>query len=308
MKIINKNTITIALITFFVASIQTATAQQYPQYTQYMYNTMVLNSGYAGANRLEVGLLHRSQWTGLDGAPSIQSLTIGGRGGERIGLGFTLVNDNIGPSNQLDMNGVFSYSIPISYNTRLSFGMNVGIDILNVDWSKGEYADPNDPNFNENLNNLRPIIGAGTYLYSDKWYLGLSTPNFVKTETYNDDDQLVIDKSTQFYLMGGYVFDMGPQLRLKPATLIKYTEGTQITVDVSLNALVMDKFTFGGSYRFNDSMSAMFGLQISRNFFAGYAFDYATTELNRYNDGSHEIMLKYTLPNLNRRATSPRFF
>ncbi|EIJ37434.1 Bacteroidetes-specific putative membrane protein [Galbibacter orientalis DSM 19592] len=296
----------ITLLGFLIT--EKATAQQQPQYTQYMYNTLVLNSGYVADNRLEVGLLHRSQWVGIDGAPSTQSLTVGGKVGQRIGVGLTMVNDNIGPSNELDINGVFSYNIPISYNARLSFGMNAGLDILNVDWSEGRYANTQDPILSNNVNNIRPIIGAGAYLYSDKWYVGLSTPNFIKTETYNDDEELVIDQTTQFYLMGGYVFQVSRDVKLKPSTLLKYSEGTPITVDLSLNALIQDKFSVGAAYRFNDSMSAMLGFQISRSFFAGYAFDYATTELNKYNDGSHEIILKYTLPDSNRRAKSPRFF
>src|SRR5690606_39956137 len=99
-------------------------------------------------NRLEAGLIHRSQWVGIDGAPSTQSLTIAGRTGRRIGVGLTMINENIGPSNDLDINGVFSYSIPLSYRMNLSFGMNFGVDILNVDWSEGSYANPNDPILN----------------------------------------------------------------------------------------------------------------------------------------------------------------
>ncbi|MCM5661965.1 PorP/SprF family type IX secretion system membrane protein [Galbibacter mesophilus] len=307
MKTITQyKTIIILALGFF--AFQNAKAQQQPQFTQYMYNTLTLNSGYAGANRLEVGLIHRSQWVGIDGAPSTQSLTIGGKVGERIGVGLTAINDNIGPSNALDINGVFSYNIQLNYNTYLSFGMNAGIDILNVDWSEGEYADTADPILQNNVNNIRPIIGAGTYLYSDRWYVGLSTPNFIKTETFNDEDELVVDQTTQFYAMGGYVFPISPNFMLKPSTLVKYTEGAPVTVDVSLNALLQEKFTVGAAYRFNDAMSFLLGFQISRNFFAGYAYDYATTELNKYNDGSHEIILRYSLPDLKRRAKSPRFF
>ncbi|WP_255462762.1 type IX secretion system membrane protein PorP/SprF [Galbibacter sp. BG1] len=290
---------------FFSISV---TAQQQPQFTQYMYNTLTLNSGYAGANRLEVGLIHRSQWVGIDGAPSTQSLTVGGKVGNRIGVGLTAINDNIGPSNQLDINGVFSYNIQLNYNTYLSFGMNAGIDILNVDWSEGRYADTQDPILANNINNVRPIIGAGAYLYSDRWYAGISTPNFIKTETYDDDEELVIDETTQFYLMAGYVFPISPGFMLKPTTLVKYTEGAPVTVDVSLNALLQEKFTVGMAYRFNDAVSFLLGFQITDNFYAGYAYDYATTELTKYNDGSHEIILRYTLPNLNKRAKSPRFF
>ncbi|MDG3584010.1 PorP/SprF family type IX secretion system membrane protein [Galbibacter pacificus] len=308
MKISNSYIKNVVLIAITLLTCYLATAQQQPQFTQYMYNTLTLNSGYVSDYRIEAGLIHRSQWVGIDGAPTTQSLTVAGRSGERIGLGLTVINDNIGPSNDLDINGVFSYSIPITYNMHLSFGINAGIDILNVDWSEGEYADQPDPILNNNVNNVTPIIGAGTYLYSSNWYVGVSAPNFIKTKSYNDDDELVIDKTTEFYLIGGYVFDITPAFKLKPSTLLKYTEGAPVTVDLSLNALIQEKFTVGTSYRFNDALSVLLGFQISRSFFAGYAFDYSTTELTKYNDGSHEIMLRYTLPNLNKRAKSPRFF
>lgn len=309
MKIINTYTTNaLLLLLVFFAGIDLVFGQQQQQFTQYMYNPLTLNSGYVTDHKLEAGLIHRSQWVGIDGAPSTQSLTIAGRTGRRVGLGLTLMNENIGPSNDLDINGVFSYSVPLSYRMNLSFGMNFGLDILNVDWSEGSYANPSDPILNNNLSNVTPIIGAGAYLHGDRWYIGLSTPNFIKTETYDDDEELVIDKTTEFYLLGGYVFDITPDFKLKPSTLMKYNDGAPITVDVSLNVLLQERFTAGLSYRFNDAISALLGFHISRSFFVGYAYDYSTTELNKYNDGSHEIMLKYTVPMFNTRAKSPRFF
>lgn len=309
MKITNTYTTNaLLLLLAFFASVELVSGQQQQQFTQYMYNPLSLNSGYVTDNRLEAGLIHRSQWVGIDGAPSTQSLTIAGRTGRRIGIGLTMMNESIGPANDLDINGVFSYSIPLSYRMNLSFGMNFGVDILNVDWSEGSYANPNDPILNNNLSNVTPIIGAGAYLYGERWYVGLSTPNFIKTETFDNDQELVIDKTTQFYLLGGYVFDISPDFKLKPSTLLKYNDGAPITVDLSLNVLLQERFTAGVSYRFNDALSALLGFHISRSFFVGYAYDYSTTELNKYNDGSHEIMLKYTLPLFDARARSPRFF
>lgn len=308
MKIINTYTTNaLLLLLAFFGSIELVSGQQQQQFTQYMYNPLSLNSGYVTDQKLEAGIIHRSQWVGIDGAPSTQSLTIAGRTGRRVGLGLTLMNESIGPANNLDFNGVFSYNIPLSYSMSLSFGMNFGVDILNIDWSKGSSADQEDPGL-INGTNVTPIIGAGAYLHGDRWYIGLSTPNFIKTEAYNDEQELVIDKTTQFYLMGGYVFDITPDFKLRPSTLMKYNDGSPVTVDVSLNVLLQERFTAGLSYRFNDAVSALLGFHISRSFFVGYAYDYSTTELNKYNDGSHEIMLKYTVPMFNTRAKSPRFF
>src|SRR5690606_8825259 len=153
-------------------------AQQQPEYTQYMYNTMAINPAYAGSNGpLEASLLHRSQWVGIDGAPKTQSFGLHGKLGKRVGLGLNALNDKIGPSNQFAINAAFAYHLITGRNTHLSLGVNAGLDVLNVNWSKGQYYDPNDVLFNANINEVRPLIGAGALFYSDQWYIGVSSPN-----------------------------------------------------------------------------------------------------------------------------------
>jgi hypothetical protein len=64
----------------------------------------------------------------------------------------------------------------------------------------------------------------------------------------------------------------------------------------------------GASYRFGDSVSALVGLQISNSFFIGYAYDYTVTDLNKYNNGSHEFILRYQYYKKSNKIKSPRFF
>ncbi|MFD2890549.1 type IX secretion system membrane protein PorP/SprF [Flavobacterium chuncheonense] len=284
-------------------------AQQQPQYTQYMYNTMSINSGYTGTNgRLEATLLHRSQWIGIDGAPDTQALGIHGKLSENTGLGLSVINDKIGPQSQQYINANFAYRLRLSENTILSLGINSGLDLLNVDWSKGIYQNP-DNAFASNIENkARFIIGSGAFLYGEKWYLGLSVPNFLITDSYDDIEESVIRKKTHYYVQGGYVFDLSSNLKFKPAFLAKIVEGAPVTYDLSGNFMINEKFVLGAAYRFTDAFSGLAGFQISKSLFIGYAYDHSVTKLQKYNDGSHEIILKFNLNDKTKLARSPRFF
>ncbi|QWX84818.1 type IX secretion system membrane protein PorP/SprF [Cellulophaga sp. HaHaR_3_176] len=296
------------LLLILVIPVYAVFAQQPPQYTQYMYNTMVLNSGYTGtSSKIEALLLHRSQWIGIDGAPENQSFSIHGKLKDKIGIGLSATNDNLGASNTIEVNGNFAYEIRTGYYTKLSLGVNAGVNILNVDYSKGIYADGMDPLFQENLSSTRPVLGVGAFFYSTKWYAGLSTQNLLNSEIYNDDE-MVSNRKSQYYIMGGYVFDLSETLKFKPAVLAKHVAGAPLTVDISGNFLINEKLSLGLAYRYDDAVSALAGINLSSKFFVGYAYDYSLTDLNNYNDGSHEIILRYNVFDNNKRALSPRFF
>lgn len=275
-----------------------------------MYNTLSINSGYTGTNgSLEAILLHRSQWTGIEGSPTTQTFGVHGKIGNNAGIGLTVINDRIGPQNQQYFNGMFAYRINFSENTILSLGLNAGVNLLNIDWSKGIYKVDGDAAFNTNINNnTRLIIGSGAYLYGENWYLGLSIPNFLITESYNDIEESLIRRRTHYYLQGGYVFNLSTSLKFKPTFLAKVVEGAPVSYDASLNFLMYEKLTLGVSYRFTDAISGLVGFQITNSFFLGYAYDRTITDLQKYNDGSHEIILKFNLNEKTKLARSPRFF
>lgn len=288
-----------------------ASAQQDPEYTQYMYNTMAVNPAYAGSTgTLEATLLHRSQWVGISGAPETQSLSIHGPlRNEKVGLGLSIVNDKIGPSNELYLDGNFSYSLPLGYEKRLAFGLKAGMRMLNIDWSKGRYYDNTDVLLNQNIDNqMKLAVGAGVYYYTEKWYLGFSIPSFIENNYYDDVQESIDYDRLHYYLMGGYVFDLNPNLKFKPAFLVKAVNGAPLTADVSANFMINEKFVIGGSYRTDDSISILAGFQISPSFYLGYAFDYTVGGLNKYNDGTHEFLLRYSLNKNQNKIKSPRFF
>lgn len=296
------------LLGIFSASLQ---AQQDPGYTQYMYNTLTVNSAYAGSTgTLDATLLHRSQWVGMDGAPKTQAFTIHSPlSNENIGLGFSAINDKIGPSDELYLEGNFSYTVALSFDKKLAFGLKAGARMLNIDWSKGIYRDPVDALLNTNINNqVKPSLGAGVYLHTDSWYLGASVPSFIRNNYYDDVQETVSYDRLHYYFMGGYVFNFSDNLKFKPAFLAKAATGTPVTVDVSANFLIQEKVTAGVSYRWDDSVSALAGFQLSRSFFVGYSYDYTVSDLNKYNNGSHEIILRYQLQKKANQIKSPRFF
>jgi len=301
---------TCLLFCLFIA-VGAAYAQQDPQYTQYMYNTLVVNPGYTGSTgNLEANLLHRTQWVGIDGAPQTQAFSIHAPVfNEKIGLGLSAVNDKIGPANEVYVDANFSYSIDMGLESKIAFGLKAGARVLDIDWSKGRYYQEGDPLLNTNINNkINPAIGAGIYYYTDTYYAGVSVPNFLRADYYDDIQEATVSDRLHYYVIGGYVFNLSDNLKFKPAVLGKIVSGAPITVDVSANFLLYEKLTLGASYRYDDSVSALAGFQITRGIFVGYSYDYSVTELNKYNDGSHEFVLKFQLVPKSTRIKSPRFF
>lgn len=284
--------------------------QQDPQYTQYMYNTMSVNPAYAGQREvLSITGLYRTQWVGIDGAPKTQTLAVHSPlRNERIGIGLSVVNDNLGPASETYVDANVSYTIPVNFDgtKKLSFGLKGGFHLLDTDWSKGLYQNP-DSAFNENVSQFSPTVGAGIYYHSDNWYLGFSIPNFITTDHYDDFQESLASERLHYFLIGGYVFDVSQTTKLKPAFLVKAVSGAPLIADVSINALFNDIFTLGIAYRWDDSLSGLAGFQITEGLYIGYAYDYTTTNLNNYNSGTHEIMLRFELQQLG-RVLSPRFF
>lgn len=293
-------------------------AQQDPQYTQYMYNTQVVNPAYAGNREaLSFGLLYRTQWVNFsDGVPNTGTFTVNSPIASNMGLGLSVVNDRIGPAVETNFNIDYSYSINTSETSKLSFGLKAGLDILDVDFTKLNIYDPNDPYFQENNidNKLQPQIGAGIYYNTEKFYAGLSVPNFLTTKHFdkssieNTQVETTAKERMHYFLIAGYVFDISDNLKFKPATLFKMVSGSPLQADVSANFLLYDKLTLGAAYRWSAAMSAMVGFQATDNIFIGFGYDYQSTDIETYSDGSYEVMLRFELFNRPERVLTPRFF
>lgn len=300
-------------------------AQKEPQYTQYMYNIGTFNPAYVGTVETpDITGLYRAQWTGIPGAP--RTIRFGVNfplPNEKTGLGFNVVNDQLGPTSQTYIDLAYSYEINVSEDIFLSFGIDAGGSLLNVDFSKGDFQVINDPLLqSQDVNSFYPTIGAGVFLYQDYWYLGLSVPNFLTDGIYNDEVAGIVEDKQQFNLIGGYVWDLNEDLKFKPAFLLNYLSGSPVNLNLSANFLINDAFTAGVSYRLDNAVSGLAGFQVSGSTFIGYSYDYNTNALGDYAQGSHELILKFYLGNIGgtgrerspkikekgRQIDSPRFF
>lgn len=287
-------------------------SQQDAQYTQYMYNTINVNPAYAGSRGvMSIFGLHRTQWVGLDGAPVTNAFSVNSPiENTNLGVGLSFVNDRIGPTVENTISTDVSYTIPVSETYKLSFGIKGTANLFSFDRDKLNIPSQSqaDPLLQSLSNNFSPNVGAGAYFHSDKSYLGLSVPNFFQTKRYNDNDYAVYKERMNAYLIGGYVFDLSPNLKFKPAFLGKMVQGAPLQLDVSGNFLINDKFVLGAAWRWSAAASLMAGFQVSDGLYIGYGYDLDTTKLAHYNSGSHEIFLRYELFKRQDRIVSPRFF
>lgn len=291
-------------------------AQQLPQFTQYMFNTISINPAYAGSRQTfsAVGL-HRSQWVGLEGGPITQTLSVHAPlRNEKIGLGLSFINDELGYENFSYIYGDFSYTIQTGVKTKLAFGLKAGFTHYTLDQEL--LTDPsvvNDPFFNDVSNRWSPNVGAGIYWHTNKWYLGLSAPRILNTD-YNNGGSGTIDyvalERVSYYVTGGYVFDLSENTKLKPTVLLKATNGAPLSFDLSAHFLFYEKLWLGGGYRINESAGAIGGLadfQISKQLRIGYAYEYPISDLRPYTSGTHEILLMFEVFK-SKRIKSPRYF
>ena len=289
--------------------LQSMYSQQDSQYTQYMYNTPLVNPAYAGSREtITAFLLHRNQWVGLEGAPVTNNFSINMPVGDsNFGVGLNFVNDEIGPVSENEISADLAYFIQVSENYKLSLGLKGTANLFQLDVNKLRIFDPSDPQFQNVDTEFSPNVGAGLYLFSDKTYFGLSIPNFFESYRYNDNNVEITKEKMHFYFIAGHVFTISPNIDFKPAVLSKIVEGAPLQADVTANFLFFDKLTLGAAYRWDASVSALAGFQISDSWFIGYGYDLETTKLSNYNSGSHEIFLRYEVFNRS-RVSAPRFF
>jgi type IX secretion system PorP/SprF family membrane protein len=305
---------TVAFAFLFVVS---AKAQQDPNYTQYMYNMNVVNPAYAGSNDgVSGGLLYRAQWVDIEGAPRTGTFNIHSPVGKNVGLGLSAITDQIGPVDATSVNADFSYTLNLGGEHKLALGLKAGVNFHKVglfnDIANGYLPQQNDVAFRENSSNTYFNFGSGLFYYTDKYYVALSVPGFLKT-TYlhlqDDGSRRQFGSNVQHYfLTGGYIFDLSETVRMKPSFMFKSSFGTSASIDGSLNFLFFDKFEIGATYRLDDSFGAMVNYAISPSLRIGYAYDHVISDLNVTTPASHEIMLLFDLSFRKRVSVSPRFF
>ncbi len=302
-------------IQIFVLSLG-VNAQQDAMFTHYAFNTLAINPAYAGTrDALTITGLSRMQWVSFDGAPVTQTLTLHTPiFSQNVGLGVSVLNDKIGPTNNLSLYVDFSYKIKVTEKAYLSFGLKSGLNYKKADLNSLLVADATDPFFMaDEQSKLLPNFGFGLYYFTDKFYVGLSIPKLLENNfnenTVNGSVNLASEQK-HYFLIGGAVFKLSESIDLKPTGFLKLTNGAPIELDITANFIFMDKFWTGIMYRTGDALGALAGLNITDQLAVGYSFDWsATNRTFKYNQGSHEIMLRYDFIYKEKNMIrSPRYF
>lgn len=302
----------------FVALSYTGLAQQESLYTQYMYNPSVFNPGYTGSRATaSFNLNHRSQWVGLEGAPTTTQFSYQMPISKyNLGLGVHFSNDALGNISEQNIAIDVAYHLQVNDIAKLSLGIKASSNLLNVDFNQLNLFQT-DTSLNQNIDRqFSPNLGVGLFYYTDKLYVGFSAPNLFKSNHFDDPqvqqntaNYLVTDQ-IHYYATAGYVLPLNDRLLFKPSSMVRFVSGTEAQVDVSANFMYDATFTFGASYRVGNAISALVGAEVTKGLFIGYAYDKENTLLQNTNNGSHEVFLRYDLFSRkgNKNVQLPRFF
>jgi len=301
-----------AVFVLLVAGIYKMNAQQDPMFTQYMFNTLSINPAYAGsADRLSAVALHRSQWVNFEGAPKTQTITVHSPlKKENISIGGSIVNDSYGPVKQTGFYLDASYRIFMG-NKRLAFGLKAGTNLFSANLLDLNPLMENDNTFSANISSKAlPNFGFGAMFYSKRFYVGASAPKLLANKLIDGDlpDFLNNQEKQHMFLIAGAVFDISYYTKFKPTILVKAVNGAPLGAEFTAQFLFFEKFWAGAMYRWEDAAGILLQYEINNKFKIGYAYDYTLSDIRKYSDGSHEIMLGFDLIRGYGGDVSPRYF
>lgn len=301
------------LFGLFVLISVSSFGQQDPMYTLYMNDPILINPAYAGTREnLSINGVFRKQWVGLEWQPTTSAITINSPFLDyKIGVGISLLNDQIGPVNKTGLYIDYAYHIWFADKKNLSLGLKAGFtnynrylkDLTTIDW------DTYIQNMDE-TGRFLPNVGIGAYYYTDKYYVGFSIPMLLKNSLNKSENTLeIVGREERTYIASaGMVFDVVyPIMKLKPAILTRAIFGAPPSVEISATAILYDKVWFGLLYRFGDAIAASARVQLNSQLQIGYSYDLTNTDLRPFNHGTHEIMLSYLFTRRG-RIISPRYF
>jgi type IX secretion system PorP/SprF family membrane protein len=303
-----KITIIILALIFWLA--EAGSQHLFPVHSQYMLNGLALNPAYAGSREvLNVTLGYRNQWVGFDdGAPVSQSLSLHTPlRNEKIALGLFLHNEKIDIRNNTSLYLNYAYRLPVA-GGKISLGLKAGAINRNANWNKISLSDPGDIVFSRpGTSDILPNFGFGAYYYSDRFFLGASVPFFMSDSTGTSGAVLYHDFRNYNYLVSGGLLLGNGSVRVKPSFLVKYNSMNPVQVDANLSLILSDLIWIGASYRLENAIIGLIKIQLSDKFRLGYTYDYSLGPLNKFSNGSHEIVLIYDLI-YRVNAVNPRYF
>lgn len=331
------------LVFVFIFIARAGMAQQLPQFTQYIFNNYLINPAISGIeNYTDVKLGHRNQWTGLEGAPVTSYFSINAPIGRNFiegdatsflaegginpssrlftqnyqaaephhGIGGMVMTDKAGPITQTNVNATYAYHLGLTARLNLSVGVMAGFNRLTLNTAEITLTNPNDPAITNGYNNAqwKPDVGAGVWLYSSTYFVGLSARQLLPQKYYFSESRTTYTGSNSvphFYLTAGAKLFMTDEITFMPSIMVKRTAPVPLTYDVNGKFNFQDKFWIGGSYRHNDAAALLAGFNLNSLINVGYSYDITTSALNTVSRGTHEIFLGLMLNN-RYKVTSPQ--
>ncbi len=271
----------------------TLKAQQEPIFTHYLHNPISINPAIAGTVRnLNMSMLSRLQWVGLEGAPKTFSYSAHMPWPDKkIGIGLNLMSDNTWPISNTHFSGSYAYRLRIDDNVTFSLGIKGGFTYFHASVTNLDVVNPDDPSFAQNEKRFYPNIGIGAYIYSYQFFAGLSLPRMLQTTFDRKFDKTL---KSPLYIMGGYNYELNSDWILMPSMLAGAMIGVPMTVDITAQAMYKGRFYFGTHYRIGDAFGIFFDMKLDNDISFGYAFDFSLNKLSRINTGTHELMLSYS--------------
>lgn len=292
-------------------------AQYDAMFTQYMFNEMFINPGYAGSrDALSVTALHRQQWVNFPGRPITTTFSMHGPlMGNKMGVGLSVLNEKIGVLNRNLVYLSYAYRIKTGANGNLAFGLMGGIHNQVNKFAQLKTTEVGDIQLSQNSPSIiAPNFGFGIYYSDKKMYAGLSIPRMI-------DDRMLFDaagnvtkitkiapEKFHYYLTVGRMFGLAENLKLKGQVMVKAVQNAPVEFDLNANFLIKDMIWAGIGYRSSSDASALVGIQLGPQFVFSYSYDYALTKIQKYSQGSHEIALGYTFAYKGKRIVTPRYF
>lgn len=275
------------------------TAQQDPMYVQYIDNLLIVNPGYAGSKPDgKLLLVSRNQWVSLEGAPVTNSFSYNTPlRNKNIGIGFSIMNDKIGPQQQTGVYFDYSYLLKISDNFRLGMGLKGGVSFYRASLTELDPIDP-DPIFSKDIyKNFLPNLGVGLYLFSDKTYFGMSIPKFIENTITREDYETgyVQKQKIHFYYVMGRQFHLAEDFDLKASSMIKLVKSAPISADITAIAGFRERFWVGGMFRFDSAFGIISQFQITERMVIGYSYELPIERISNFSNGTHEIMFGYNI-------------
>jgi len=318
-------TLRYALIFFLIGISIKGMAQQDAQFTQYVFDGLAVNPGYAGYKEAtNASLLYRNQWTGIDGSPKTLTASIDGLSGDkRTGLGFHIIQDQLGAENNLSAFGSYSFRLRLGEEERLSLGLAAGLVQYTVDGNKLTPLHK-DPSFSGKQSVINPDLNFGIFYASSHYFWGLSVTDLFSNLQYNNSAFLYLYRVRHYYAQAGAIFELNENFSIKPSFLLKQDFKGPANLDINLFFLLGRQIWLGTSYRTGvkflsgsnlesnlqstDALSAIVEFNLDQHWRLGYSYDYTTSHLNSVSAGSHEISLGYRFLKKNAPVLSPRNF